>query len=39
MKCAEALDHREASGLPCEARWPLHLTLDSREGDRWLYGP
>lgn len=31
VTCAEALDYREALGLPREPQWPLHLTIGNRK--------
>ncbi|MEQ1512757.1 MAG: hypothetical protein ABL934_08780 [Lysobacteraceae bacterium] len=34
VDCAEALDYREALGLPREPQWPLHLTFGNRKAAR-----
>jgi hypothetical protein len=31
VHCTEALDYREALGLPRAPRWPLHLTIGNRK--------
>ena len=34
VECEQALDYREALGLPREPRWPLHLTFGNRNQGR-----